>query len=442
VLAALATNAQIDSSSIQFAKIPDSTGFGAPDGKLVNKEIGTGGGEIDSEDGRVELIFPEGALTTNTPISIQPTTNLAPNGVGKSYWFEPSGIQFKKPVRIVFHYSDKEAEICPPDWMSLGIQDHKGKWSFIDYESFDSVSKTLTGYIQHFSSASNITDIRLAPDKYRLLVNGKTFIDVIDITRPGETSISPSGYQAGLISRNDPVLWYANRKLWGNDLTGTVTQQTAPVGKEKVVVGEYRAPLIMPQENPVTIWAEIYRRTRKGKVLKKRLSTSILVYDMYKISVIHEIKGDDFGNKDFLGGGELIDSASCLVKVFPAKIEISEFKNYEPKITKEPGMEHSGNLKLNFYTAGMQGSIHLTSENYDYRLSGYPPEVYYRLPRRNIAGFGFQYVGKSTTPVITLPYPSLPMEIEFIANGREQRYDVSIAGQSSHKLIVTPYRAE
>ena len=70
-------------------KLSDSTGFGTPEGKLISKEIGVDGGQIVSEDGRVELIFPAGALAKNTIISIQPRTNPAPNGVGRSYWFEP-----------------------------------------------------------------------------------------------------------------------------------------------------------------------------------------------------------------------------------------------------------------------------------------------------------------------------------------------------------------
>ena len=181
-LVSLIAQAQSDSAKKQI-KLSDSTGFGTPDGKLISKEIGADGGQIVSEDGRVELIFPAGALAKNTIISIQPRTNPAPNGVGKSYWFEPSGIQFQKPVQINFRYTDEEAAICPPDWKSLGIQDHKGKWTFIDYESFDSVSKTLKGFIHHFSGVSNIDDIRIVPDKQILRVNEETIITVIDMAR-------------------------------------------------------------------------------------------------------------------------------------------------------------------------------------------------------------------------------------------------------------------
>ena len=55
-------------------------------------------------------------------------TNLVPNGAGKAYQFEPSGIQFKKPVQIIFHYNDDEATTCPADLMCFALQDHTGKW--------------------------------------------------------------------------------------------------------------------------------------------------------------------------------------------------------------------------------------------------------------------------------------------------------------------------
>src|SRR3954471_12496956 len=83
--------AQQDTAQIKVIEPADSTGFGIPDGKQVSKELGSSGGRIASGDGKVELFFPIGALTTNTLISIQATTNPAPNGSGKAYQFEPSG---------------------------------------------------------------------------------------------------------------------------------------------------------------------------------------------------------------------------------------------------------------------------------------------------------------------------------------------------------------
>ena len=53
----------IDTSNVKFIVPSDSTGFGTPDGTLTSKQIGPAGGKIVSDDGRVELIFPAGALT-------------------------------------------------------------------------------------------------------------------------------------------------------------------------------------------------------------------------------------------------------------------------------------------------------------------------------------------------------------------------------------------
>src|SRR5688572_16569134 len=90
----LQLSAQSDTSQIQFNDLSDSTGFGAPNGKSVSSQIGTAGGKIVSDDGRVELIFHAGSLIGTTAISIQATTNLLDSAAGNAYRFEPSGIQF------------------------------------------------------------------------------------------------------------------------------------------------------------------------------------------------------------------------------------------------------------------------------------------------------------------------------------------------------------
>ena len=128
---------------------PVITELGKPDGAKVEMKIGKEGGSLKSSDGKVELIFPAGALKENTSIIIQPVTNLAPNGSGKAYWFEPSGIQFKKPVQIIFNYTDEEAEICPPDLMGLAIQNKQGQWSFINYDTWDSTAKSLNPHCSY-----------------------------------------------------------------------------------------------------------------------------------------------------------------------------------------------------------------------------------------------------------------------------------------------------
>ena len=79
---------------------PAITEAGKPTGKIVEKMMNKDGGILVSGDGNLELIIPPGALSKNTTISIQPITNLMPNGNGQAYRLEPSGIQFQQTYSL------------------------------------------------------------------------------------------------------------------------------------------------------------------------------------------------------------------------------------------------------------------------------------------------------------------------------------------------------
>jgi len=163
LLSCLLTYGQADTSETKYIELPDSTEIGTPLGEPTTKEIGPAGGLIRSEDGRLELYFPAGALSQQTVISILPVTNFAPNGTGVAYRCEPSGVLFSKPVEVFFHYSDEEAMICPPDLMGFAQQDHNGKWSFLNYNGWDSLNKTLKGTVEHFSEFPSCAPMRRRP---------------------------------------------------------------------------------------------------------------------------------------------------------------------------------------------------------------------------------------------------------------------------------------
>ena len=110
---------------VKILRLDSTTAFGRAEGEETSKEIGKDGGSLATKDGIVELIFPEGALSKKKKISIQPIINHAINGRGKAYRFEPSGLQFDKPVTIVFHYS--EDEIAGPYPNCKGLQDRMKK---------------------------------------------------------------------------------------------------------------------------------------------------------------------------------------------------------------------------------------------------------------------------------------------------------------------------
>jgi hypothetical protein len=288
---ALAQNDLLKDTVVQ----PIITELGKPDGAKVEMQIGKDGGSLKSSDGKVELIFPAGALKENTNIVIQPVTNLVPNGSGKAYWFEPSGIQFKKPVQIIINYTDEEAEICPPDLMGLAIQNKQGQWSFINYDSWDSTAKLLKGSITHFSGATNVNKWMILPFYSRIKVRSKielTLSDISSFFEPGYDDHAKPKFPWVDLHRNETVLWYANDHLNGSSLHGYITPEFG-------VLATYEAPSHLPVENPVTVKAEVYiiKKDRTGQTLTliRALTSKIHIYAEYGFRIVYQTDQPDPG---------------------------------------------------------------------------------------------------------------------------------------------------
>lgn len=143
------------------------TAKGKPIGQTSTKEIDKNGGNIFSDDGRLELVFPEDAISKKRKISIQPLTSTVVNGRGPAYHLEPSGIRFEKPVTIIFHYTEDELSGTLPELKSIAGQDENGKWYLLENVIADTVTKTIRSEIHHFSSYSSFDKILLKPQHGR-----------------------------------------------------------------------------------------------------------------------------------------------------------------------------------------------------------------------------------------------------------------------------------
>ena len=436
----LSINAQIhtttaDTSGIKFIEPPDSTGFGTPDGKLVNKQIGAIGGTIISDDGRVALIFPAGALTENTTISIQPITNPAPNGAGKAYDFEPSGIQFKKPVQIIFHYTDEEAETCPADLMGFAIQDQKGKWSFFDYDDWDSTAKILKGFIHHFSDFTDYDNLVIRPGGSGSVMPNES-ISVMGYDRSGvvESGEYEGEYEFANLNSKNRMGWFVNDVPKGNEFEGTMDNRIHTIAGKTYVFGIYDAPRYLPVKNPVRIKLAVYCYSKKLKKKAWRsFSCEILVYDSYRVSVISEFTAR-------IGmASKLVDSASFIVSIFPFKSYIDDIKNYEPIVIREG---RNGPFKEKIFTDQAQGSIHLTEVIKNFSLSkDNPPEVYFEFSSFLILRCVVQYSARGIKgPEESVYAKSIPGEINFIANGQEQHISEQNGEGGEYHVIVKPHR--
>ncbi len=415
LLFTLGAIAQKDSSKIRMIELPDSTAIGTPDGNPISKEIGPGGGSIASEDGRVELIFPAGALSTNTTITIQPATNLAPLGTGKAYSFEPSGIKFKIPVQVIFHYSDEEAKTCSPDLMGFALQNHTGKWEFMDYKEWDSLAKMLKGTIEHFSGFANQNGMQLFPRSQEMRLIDKLCLH-LTYRKPKE----PGGPLPDVHPvQNEKTIWYVNTEENGGGEFGTIKPFPLEWGG---IYAEYYPPQILPNKNPVTIDLVTVVNTSKG-VSTRTFTSKIKLYDEYKVLVTDTIEAR-------AGEGTFIaDSGSFLVRVSPENIDVTDVRNYIPYsfIKHKPPMGQLGVV----IGSDCMGSVHIGRSRPNGQLLSYSHsltteenkwrKVLIRFDTQENLGFRYwRKLAGVRIPIEDFPLPSVPELVFFYANGETQ----------------------
>jgi hypothetical protein len=437
-----------DTLEVKYIELPDSTAIGTPDGKLVSKEIGPAGGTIISEDGKVKLIFPEGALTTTTTISIQPIVNLIPNGNGKAYKLEPSGIQFLKSVEIFFTYTPEEEEVCPAILKFMALQSSNGKWEYMNFDDWDSTTMSLKGSISHFSAVMNGNLMELSTVDTTLKV-GESF----------ELSLNIAGAASG--DDELPLLPMTNeRAKWSLKGSGKLNRKGG-------YYTTYTAPDYLPQKDAkveltirkTTIERIVQTTTRHGRIVWKgetlvphhekfSFTCNIKLYDHYRITVIKE------GQSVLDCGAELDDRSFFITKLFPRKRpEIYNEINSEPTLTKKPncsgessgGRVSRGDYPIKYSPAGCKGPVHVMPQN----LSGYGMTINTNAAPDIRLEFTIAYV-KIMTIIGKLPEEiheftkslmggSVGNSIKFKANREHQ--DITIDGNDpidSYRLIIEP----
>jgi hypothetical protein len=101
----------------------EKTPVGIPIGQPEQQVIGTNGGTFTTADGRLSLEFPAGALNAATNITIQPVTNNCPGGSGNVLRITPHTVNFNKPVKLSFSYSDTDYISSMPAAVTIAYQD-------------------------------------------------------------------------------------------------------------------------------------------------------------------------------------------------------------------------------------------------------------------------------------------------------------------------------
>ena len=137
-------------------------------GAIVTRAIGIAGGILQTPDKVITLTIPEGALSTNTNIGIEPVSNTNIAGIGLSYRLTPHGQTFSKPVTISYSWAAHADSIGLLETLGLAYQMDNGIWKFTGADNFDAVAKTVSFKTTHFSDWSLMNRISLSPYKASL----------------------------------------------------------------------------------------------------------------------------------------------------------------------------------------------------------------------------------------------------------------------------------
>lgn len=150
---------------------PIITDKGSPIGEMTSSSIGASGGTLESADGRLSVIVPTGALSSNTTITIQPVTNEGPLGIGSGYRLQPEGITFAKPVMLEFNYDELLLNNTPEDFLWIVTQTSNLSWNAMLKSVVNANAKTVTIETTHFSdwALGRFIDLSLSPSSATLL---------------------------------------------------------------------------------------------------------------------------------------------------------------------------------------------------------------------------------------------------------------------------------
>lgn len=250
--------------------------IGQPQGEAYFEWIGTAGGTVKSPDGSLEIEIPQGALTQETEIGIEPLTHTSASGYGNSYRLTPHGVTFKKPVTIRFFYQKHERLISNSKTLQIAYQNDKGIWTCVSGAAIDPAQKTITVPTTHFSDWALIGSMVLSPTLTTVGLGEQINLKALLYVHANvEEFLAPLTKDAPVIGPTDVptkldekyiVRWTLNGP---GQLTGTGNEAT------------YKAPSTTPTNKTATVTLEL--NVKGTQVLL--ISTIYLIEEGIQLSI-------------------------------------------------------------------------------------------------------------------------------------------------------------
>jgi hypothetical protein len=240
-----------DAPTSQTPTTGAATAVGISAGTKSETTIGAAGGTVRSSDSLLMLIIPPGALSLETAISIEPITNTAPGGIGRSYRLLPSGLTFAQPAVLSIRYG---STTLSPSSLVIAWQGSDNIWQgMIDASDVSTDLQVVAAAITHFTDFALYRRWFIVPDTFSVKVRQSASLVVYTTDLPDvgdSTTLSPLPNPYA-IAAAEVTGWAVEHLPGGNEVFGTIAGAGASAA--------YTAPNTVPDENPVEVEATIDR---------------------------------------------------------------------------------------------------------------------------------------------------------------------------------------
>jgi hypothetical protein len=321
------------------------TDVGTPIGTPVTKTIGAAGGTISSTDGRMDLIIPPGALSTNVAITIQSITNECPGGLGAGYDFLPNGTKFSTPATLIFHYADSDVNGTDPDLLYYATQDSTQAWDVDIKKDVDTVGKTISFDVHHFTARGFLAGLIIYPNGKINYQQGETgTLTLHQYVKDPELAGDPQSTDDDDLPRLPkgkpiPTEQITSWTVVGGSQNGTLS------GSGNQVI--YTAPAKIPTEKTiqvsVTVKKTIASKSRKSVIItyaQKTLTTHLFLRPP---ALSFSVKVDATITKTSEVYNDLYhDGATFQVDIKGDSVTLSKIVNQAPTVTPPFGSGSDG----------------------------------------------------------------------------------------------------
>lgn len=248
--------------------IGSPTEIGAPIGEAIIQEISAEGGSIELDNGKVKLLFPSGTFSQTTRVKVQAITQTLEQALGISFDLELSGNTLRKPVEVIYTYSDEDLAGTGPDFIHLAQQDDNRIWKSIRNLEINKSSKTIKGRISYPGRWSFFASAMIKPGRKSLGVSQTQDLEIVGYeyelslrTDPKNNDllaplVPPVRIQNSLVSE-----WLIDGKRSG------IQPERGTLGflNNNLSLAKYTAPAIVPDQPNIMVSAELF--LGKGKFI-------------------------------------------------------------------------------------------------------------------------------------------------------------------------------